>query len=83
MVDDIKGCCIAVIFTHSLGRHSSMKVLLAISLLLHQVAGHARLIEPPSRSSMWRFGFANPPDYTDNQGFCGGINVRLFIFSCL
>ena len=27
------------------------------------VTSHARLLEPPSRSSMWRFGFDNPADY--------------------
>ena len=21
---------------------------------------------------MWRFGYDNPKDYNDNQGFCGG-----------
>jgi len=29
-------------------------------------------MDPPSRASQWRFGFDNPPDYNDNQGFCGG-----------
>ena len=34
--------------------------------------GHGRLLDPPSRASMWRFGYDNPKDYNDNQGFCGG-----------
>merc|ERR1739838_553856 len=34
--------------------------------------GHGRLMDPPSRASQWRLGFDNPPDYNDNQGFCGG-----------
>ncbi len=38
--------------------------------------GHARLMEPPSRASMWRVGFDNPPDFNDNQGYCGGFMVR-------
>ena len=51
-------------------------ILLNICLVLvHYASGHARLLQPPSRSSMWRFGFANPADYNDNQGFCGGIKV--------
>jgi len=29
-------------------------------------------MEPPSRASMWRLGFDNPPDFNDHQGFCGG-----------
>ena len=37
--------------------------------------GHGRLMEPPSRASMWRLGYPNPADYNDNQGFCGGFQV--------
>ena len=37
--------------------------------------GHGRLIDPPSRSSMWRYGFNNPPNYDDNQLYCGGRQV--------
>jgi hypothetical protein len=40
--------------------------------LLSGVSGHGRLIEPPSRASMWRYGFDTPPDYDDTQGWCGG-----------
>ena len=42
------------------------------------VHGHGRLIEPPSRSSMWRFGFKNPTNYNDNALFCGGKSVKSF-----
>jgi len=38
--------------------------------------GHGRLIEPPSRSSMWRFGYKTPKHYEDNQLFCGGVGVQ-------
>ncbi|ESO86390.1 hypothetical protein LOTGIDRAFT_195131, partial [Lottia gigantea] len=40
--------------------------------IIDVVTGHARFIEPPSRASMWRYGFNTPPDYNDNEGFCGG-----------
>ena len=40
------------------------------------VSGHARFIEPPSRASAWRYGFDTPPDYNDNQGFCGGFTYQ-------
>merc|ERR1712107_916727 len=43
---------------------------------LHYVRGHGRLMDPPSRASMWRVGFSNPADYNDNEGFCGGSNVQ-------
>ena len=52
---------------------------ITLVVLAHYVSGHARLLQPPSRSSMWRFGFDNPPDYTDNQGFCGGIKVSFYL----
>jgi len=45
-------------------------------LFVNKVTGHARLVEPPSRASMWRFGYNTPPDYQDNEGFCGGQTVQ-------
>lgn len=36
------------------------------------VQGHGRLIEPPSRSSAWRYGFKTPPNYNDHEIYCGG-----------
>nr|CAD7432448.1 unnamed protein product [Timema monikensis] len=40
------------------------------------VEGHGRLMDPPSRNSMWRFGFPNPVNYNDNELFCGGYAVQ-------
>ena len=37
---------------------------------------HARLMEPPSRASMWRLGFPTPKDIDDNQSYCGGYGVQ-------
>ena len=34
--------------------------------------GHGRMMDPPSRNAMWRFGFPNPVNYNDNEVFCGG-----------
>ena len=36
------------------------------------IKGHGRLIEPPSRSTMWRYGFNNPPNFNDHEIYCGG-----------
>lgn len=36
------------------------------------VLGHGRLIEPPSRASMWRYGFKTPHNYNDHELYCGG-----------
>ncbi|KAK0174819.1 hypothetical protein PV327_010546 [Microctonus hyperodae] len=33
-------------------------------------------MNPPSRNSMWRFGFPNPVNYNDNELFCGGYAVQ-------
>ncbi|XP_046558802.1 uncharacterized protein LOC124267855 [Haliotis rubra] len=44
----------------------------SLLLLPSMVEGHGRLLEPPSRASMWRLGFNTPPNYDDNQLFCGG-----------
>lgn len=40
--------------------------------LCNLVQGHGRLMDPPARNSMWRFGFPNPVNYNDNELFCGG-----------
>ena len=55
---------------------------LGILFLIASVRGHARLIEPPSRASEWRFGFDNPPDYNDNADYCGGIAVSTYLHNC-
>ena len=55
---------------HSLLKTSPPLLLLALVplfLLPSPVNSHARLMEPPSRASMWRLGFDNPPDFNDHQ----------------
>ncbi|XP_005092248.1 uncharacterized protein LOC101851710 [Aplysia californica] len=49
-----------------------LQIVTLATVLLVQVRGHGRLIEPPSRSSMWRYRFDNPVNYDDNQLYCGG-----------
>lgn len=44
----------------------SMKLLALVAMLMHHVAGHGRLMEPPARNAMWRFGFPNAVNYNDN-----------------
>lgn len=44
------------------------------------VDSHGYMLEPPNRSSLWRFpeqfGQFNPPEnFEDNQLFCGGVEV--------
>lgn len=59
-------CALPIIFS----------ILIIILFLLSEVDCHGRLIEPPSRSSMWRFGFKTKPNYNDNELFCGGYTVQ-------
>lgn len=45
----------------------------------HGAEGHGRLMDPPARNSMWRFGFPNPVNYNDNELFCGGYAGQFFL----
>ncbi|XP_046385899.1 uncharacterized protein LOC124155817 [Ischnura elegans] len=49
-------------------------LLFLTCLFLERVNGHGRLIEPPSRGTMWRYGFSTPPDFQDHELFCGGFS---------
>ena len=63
-----------------------MQFHIAVLITISQVRGHGRLLEPPSRASMFRFENTDPmlipyrdviePNYNDNQLFCGGRSVR-------
>lgn len=50
-------------------------VVLILIPFITTVHSHGRLLEPPARNTMWRFGFKTPPNYNDNELFCGGIGV--------
>ena len=53
-------------------------LVLAIVFAVASVSGHGRFMKPVSRSSVWRVpefqGQNPPPNYTDNELFCGGIH---------
>lgn len=44
-------------------------IILGLATIIN---GHGYIQDPPSRNSMWRFGFNNPKNYNDNEQFCGG-----------
>ena len=46
--------------------------------LIEIISGHGRLMEPPARNSMWRFGYGTPINYSDNEVFCGGVGSKYF-----
>ncbi|XP_052221019.1 uncharacterized protein LOC127837742 [Dreissena polymorpha] len=50
--------------------------LLLLFTIVTEVNGHGRLVEPPSRSSMWRQGFNSPQNYDDTSLFCGGFSTQ-------
>uniref|UniRef100_A0A1B0AA71 Chitin-binding type-4 domain-containing protein n=1 Tax=Glossina pallidipes TaxID=7398 RepID=A0A1B0AA71_GLOPL len=61
--------------TNGIGAQMLLRMVLLILAVLGYVPwcwGHGRLIEPPSRSSAWRYGFNTPPDYNDHELYCGG-----------
>ena len=51
-------------------------VLAVAACMVPGTEGHGRLLEPPSRASAWRVGFDTPPNYSDNELYCGGKYVR-------
>lgn len=46
-----------------------------VVFLGEQVTGHGMLVDPPNRSSLWRFDPSFPVNWDDNQNFCGGFSV--------
>ncbi|XP_060076004.1 uncharacterized protein LOC132555668 [Ylistrum balloti] len=59
---------------HRINMHTVALLYLTLCIWMSGVRGHGRLLEPPGRASMWRFGYNTPPNYDDNQLFCGGFN---------
>lgn len=51
----------------------SLLIIQQILVVLSEA--HGRLLEPPARNTLWRFGFRAPANYNDNELFCGGIGV--------
>ncbi|KAL3287338.1 hypothetical protein HHI36_001812 [Cryptolaemus montrouzieri] len=49
-------------------------VILAIGL--KETIGHGMMLEPPNRSSLWRFYPHVPPNYDDDGNNCGGMTVQ-------
>ncbi|XP_001359854.2 uncharacterized protein [Drosophila pseudoobscura] len=54
-----------------------MKYLLSVALLmaigLQQIDAHGMMLNPPSRSSRWRYDGSAPQNWNDNELFCGGL----------
>ena len=52
-------------------------ILCFLVVLIEEIAGHGRLLQPIARTSAWRkFPAQFPAYYGDNQMFCGGVNTQ-------
>ena len=49
--------------------------LIGFLISMEQVNSHGHMSKPPMRSSVSNFGFPTPPNYNENQLFCGGTTV--------
>lgn len=50
-----------------------VRLLVLVCMMMGVCDAHARLVDPPSRASAWRFGWPTPADFNDNEGYCGGL----------
>lgn len=71
------------LFEHFAGFHRSILTLFFTVLLAVNVDGHARLWEPPSRSTMWRRGYNTTVNINDNELSCGGFTNHWISYSGL
>uniref|UniRef100_A0A6P7GK18 Uncharacterized protein LOC114343384 n=1 Tax=Diabrotica virgifera virgifera TaxID=50390 RepID=A0A6P7GK18_DIAVI len=56
----------------------TLKVVLFFGIyLVAKISGHGMMLNPPGRSSFWRFNKTAPINYNDNQVFCGGAYVSI------
>ncbi|XP_064486170.1 uncharacterized protein LOC135398715 [Ornithodoros turicata] len=53
-----------------------LATLCAFTWLIQSVEGHGRVIEPPARNVLWRFGYDAPQNFEDSELFCGGIKAQ-------
>ncbi|XP_041360499.1 uncharacterized protein LOC121376787 [Gigantopelta aegis] len=51
-------------------------VLVCLVMHVQHLNGHGRLLEPPGRGSLWRFGYPVAKNYDDNALNCGGFQVQ-------
>ena len=52
-------------------------IVMAYCTQIYRSNGHARLMNPVARTSAWRkWPSMFPAEYSDNQMFCGGVDVQ-------
>ncbi|XP_047535430.1 uncharacterized protein LOC125069871 [Vanessa atalanta] len=48
--------------------------ILSLAGLVVSVSSHGRVSDPPSRATMWRYGYPTPANYDDTGLYCGGFD---------
>ncbi|KAH3809987.1 uncharacterized protein LOC127835722 [Dreissena polymorpha] len=54
-------------------------LLVVMVMMVSEVKGHGRMIDPPQRSTAWRYGFDTPPNFTDMGLNCGGTSHQWIV----
>lgn len=57
-------------------RSKRLMLVVVMSVYVQSSHQHGRVIDPPARSTAWRYGYDTPVDYDDNQLYCGGLQVQ-------
>ncbi|KAK4884391.1 hypothetical protein RN001_000662 [Aquatica leii] len=65
--------------TRSVVKVSNAVSFLIFCVLVKNSDGHGMMLDPPNRSSLWRFNNSFPINYNDNQNFCGGFGVQWYV----
>ncbi|CAG5131784.1 unnamed protein product [Candidula unifasciata] len=50
--------------------------LITVAVVVSLAEGHGRLLDPPSRATLWEEKFNFPAYYDEYQGFCGGVDAH-------
>ncbi|XP_061399708.1 uncharacterized protein LOC133335447 [Musca vetustissima] len=56
----------------------SFVFLVILATLVDYSWGHGMMLNPPGRSSRWRFDSTAPINYNDNANYCGGFGVHYY-----
>ncbi|RZC34815.1 Chitin bind 3 domain containing protein, partial [Asbolus verrucosus] len=62
---------------------AKLLTLALLCLYMRHILGHGMMLDPPNRSSLWRYYDNTPINYDDNQNFCGGRAVQWDTFNGL
>lgn len=66
-----------------MAKFSILSLSVVLGAFVSLANGHGMVMDPPNRSSLWRFDKTAPINYNDNQMFCGGFGVIFLLFLLL